>query len=97
MVQTLASYYGLQNMFAWEDQIGNNHFILFDFVHRIINYDSKACVSVNISLDKSYIESINELFNTYDYETTPGLVSNFEYYSFKTMHNLLVDKLISLL
>lgn len=44
---------------------------MLNFFHRIINYDGKTGVSVNVPPDKSYIESITETFNTYNYETTP--------------------------
>ncbi|KAK8865431.1 hypothetical protein M9Y10_010978 [Tritrichomonas musculus] len=85
------------NMFVWKDLIGNNHFILFDFVHKVINYDGKSGVSVDIQPDHPYTVPITETFDTYDYETTPELVSNFEHYQFKTMNYLLADKLTALL
>ncbi|KAK8893771.1 hypothetical protein M9Y10_022200 [Tritrichomonas musculus] len=94
---SIAVCYSRINMLVWKDLIGNNHFILFDFVHRVINYDGKDGVSVDIPPNNTYTTPITETFNTYDYETTPELVSNFEYYRFKTMNYLLADKLIALL
>ena len=77
----VAAVWNRLHIFVFKDIVGKNHFIKFDFIHKLITLDNNVSSTYEIPIDNSCINAINITFQTCGFITTQELVSKHELFT----------------
>ena len=77
----VAAVWNRLHIFIFKDIVGKNHFIKFDFIHKLITLDNNVSSTYEIPINNSCIDEINITFQTSDFITTQELVSKYELFT----------------
>ncbi|KAK8845753.1 hypothetical protein M9Y10_020671 [Tritrichomonas musculus] len=88
----VAAVWNRLHIFVFKDIVGKNHFIKFDFIHKLITLDNSVSSTYEIPIDNSCTNAINITLRTNGFVTTQELVSKYEIFTTQQVSHQLANQ-----